>query len=48
MKNKDLTPQEETIYHIQIGYTELQKGYTVAWCIDVSMNDAKYIPEQLF
>jgi len=27
------------IYRIQIGYTELQKGYPVAWCIDVSSVD---------
>lgn len=27
------------IYRIQIGYTELQKGYPAAWCIDVSSID---------
>ena len=23
------------VYRIQIGYTELQKGYPAAWCVDV-------------
>ena len=27
------------IYRIQIGYTELEKGYPAAWCIDVSSKD---------
>jgi len=26
---------KKQIYRIQIGYTELQKGYPAAWCIDV-------------
>lgn len=27
---------KKQIYRIQIGYTELQKGYPAAWCVDVS------------
>jgi len=27
---------KKQIYRIQIGHTELQKGYPAAWCIDVS------------
>lgn len=27
------------LYRVQIGYTELQKGYPAAWCIDVSSID---------
>lgn len=26
-------------YRIQIGYTELQKGYPAAWCVDVPSTD---------
>ena len=27
------------LYRIQIGYTELQKGYPAAWCVDISSID---------
>ena len=27
---------KKLVYRIQIGYTELQKGYPAAWCVDVS------------
>jgi hypothetical protein len=27
---------KKQLFRIQIGYTELQKGYPAAWCIDVS------------
>jgi hypothetical protein len=27
------------IFRIQIGYTELQKGYSAAWCIDLPSKD---------
>jgi hypothetical protein len=30
---------KKRLYRIQIGYTELQKGYPAAWCIDVSSKD---------
>mgnify|MGYP000885825423 CR=1 FL=1 len=30
---------KKLIYRIQIGYTELQKGYLAAWCVDVSSID---------
>lgn len=30
---------KKQIYRIQIGYTELQKGYPAAWCVDVSSID---------
>ncbi len=30
---------KKRLYRIQIGYTELQKGYPAAWCIDVSSID---------
>ncbi len=36
------------IYHIQVGLTELCKGYNAAWCVDVSMDDVEYQPEQPF
>ena len=26
---------KKQIYRIQIGFTELQKGYPAAWCVDV-------------
>jgi len=31
--------KRKQIYRIQIGYTELQKGYPVAWCIDFTSID---------
>lgn len=36
------------IYRIQIGYTELQKGYSAAWCIDISSIDVEYEEELPF
>mgnify|MGYP001312023865 CR=1 FL=1 len=30
---------KKQIYRIQIGYTELHKGYPAAWCIDLSSRD---------
>lgn len=36
------------IYRIQVGYTELQKGYPAAWCVDVSSTDVDYKPELPF
>jgi len=27
---------KKQVYRIQIGHTELQKGYPAAWCVDVS------------
>lgn len=30
---------KKKLYRIQIGYTELQKGYPAAWCVDVSSYD---------
>ena len=30
---------KKKLYRIQIGYTELQKGYPAAWCVDVSSID---------
>lgn len=30
---------KKQLYRIQIGYTELQKGYPAAWCIDISSID---------
>jgi len=30
---------KKQIYRIQIGNTELQKGYPAAWCVDVSSID---------
>jgi len=30
---------KKRLYRIQIGYTELQKGYSAAWCVDVSSID---------
>jgi len=30
---------KKQVYRIQVGYTELQKGYPVAWCIDFSSID---------
>ncbi len=30
---------KKQIYRIQIGRTELQKGYPAAWCVDVSSID---------
>jgi len=30
---------KKKLYRFQIGYTELQKGYPAAWCVDVSSYD---------
>lgn len=30
---------KKKLYRIQIGYTELQKGYPAAWCMDISSID---------
>ncbi len=30
---------KKRLYRFQIGYTELQKGYRAAWCVDVSSID---------
>ena len=30
---------KKLVYRIQIGYTEIQKGYPAAWCVDVSSID---------
>ena len=39
---------KKNLYRIQIGYTELQKGYPAAWCIDVSSQDVIYVQELPF
>ena len=36
------------VYRIQVGYTELKKGYSVAWCVDVSSTDVEYKVELPF
>lgn len=36
------------VYRIQVGYTELQRGYPAAWCLDISSEDVKYEPELPF
>jgi len=39
---------KKNLYRIQIGYTELQKGYPAAWCVDVSSIGVVYEPELPF
>ena len=39
---------KKQIYRIQIGYTELQKGYPAAWCVDVSSIDVVDVVELPF
>ncbi len=36
------------LYRIKVGYTEFKKGYPVAWCVEVSDADVKYVQEQPF
>jgi len=36
------------LYHIQVGYTELMKGYRAAWCVEVSGADVEYKEELPF
>lgn len=36
------------LYRIQIGYTELKKGYPVAWFMEVSDVDVEYVMELPF
>lgn len=36
------------LYRIQIGYTELLKGYPAAWCVEVSSEDVTYEVELPF
>jgi hypothetical protein len=39
---------KKNLYRIQIGYTELKKGYPAAWCIELSGVDVQYVVEQPF
>ncbi len=39
---------KKNLYRIQIGYTELKKGYPAAWCIELSGVDVQYVEEQPF
>jgi len=39
---------KKNLYRIQIGYTELQKGYPAAWCVSVSSVGVEYEPKLLF
>jgi len=36
------------LYRIQIGYTELKKGYPAAWCVEVSSEGVNYVKELPF
>ena len=40
--------KRKKVYRIQVGYTELQKGYKAAWCVDVSSVGVEYEPELFF
>lgn len=39
---------KKQLYRIQVGYTELKKGYPAAWCIEVSDVDVQYVQELPF
>ncbi len=39
---------KKQLYRIQVGYTELKKGYPAAWCVEVSGVDVKYVVESPF
>ena len=39
---------KKQVYRIQIGYTELKKGYSASWCLDVSDADVVYVKELPF
>jgi len=36
------------LYRIQVGYTELKKGYPAALCVEVSGVNVQYVKEQPF
>lgn len=45
---KTMLLPKKRVYRIQIGYTERQKGYPAAWCLDLSSINVEYEVELPF